>query len=250
MTRTSAPTPKPKTPDTPGPRAAYWRGFRAGVPFILVVIPFGMLFGVVATEAGLDLAQTMGMTVAVIAGAAQFAALAMMQDQAPVLIVLATALAVNLRMAMYSASLAPYLGAAPLWQRALAAYFMVDQAYALSAAEYERAPGLPVPLRMAYYFGAMSPICLPWYLATWAGAVAGSAIPPEFALDFAVPVTFLALVAPMLRSAAHAAAALVSVTAALALAFLPYNLGLMVAALLAMATGARVELWQQRRRAT
>jgi predicted branched-subunit amino acid permease len=230
-------------PDTP--RRAFWRGFRAGAPFLLVVIPFGMLFGVVATEAGLDLAQTMGMTVAVIAGAAQFAAVALMVEDAPVLIVLVTALAVNLRMAMYSAALAPWLGAAPLWQRALAAYFMVDQAYAVSHAEYERAPRLPIAARVAYYFGAVTPVCGPWYLATWAGAVAGAAIPPAFALDFAVPVAFLALVAPMLRSAAHVAAAGVSVVLALALAFLPYNLGLLIAAAAAMIAGAQVERWQE-----
>jgi predicted branched-subunit amino acid permease len=231
------------------PRRAFWRGFRAGAPFLLVVVPFGMLFGLVATEAGLDLAQTMGMTIVVIAGASQFAAVALMADHAPVLIVLVTALAVNLRMAMYSAALAPYLGAAPLWQRALVAYFMVDQSYALAHAEYERVPGMPLRARVAYYFGAITPVCLPWYAATWAGAVAGAAIPPEFALDFAVPVTFLAMVAPMLRTVAHVAAALVSVTLALALAFLPYNLGLMAAAVAAMATGARVELWQERARA-
>lgn len=231
------------------PRRAFWRGFRAGAPFVLVVVPFGVLFGAVATEAGLDLAHTMGMTVAVIAGAAQFTAIAMMTDQAPVLIVLLTALAVNLRMAMYSASLAPYLGAAPVWQRALAAYLMVDQAYAVAFSEYERAPAMPLRARVAYYFGAAAPVCGPWYAATWAGAVAGAAIPPEFALDFAVPVTFLALAAPMLRTLAHAAAAAVSVALALALAFLPWNLGLLVAALAAMAAGARTESWLERRAA-
>jgi predicted branched-subunit amino acid permease len=234
-------------PHPESPRAAYWRGFRAGAPFILVVVPFALLFGVVATEAGLNLAQTMGMTIAVIAGAAQFAAVALMTDNAPVLIVLATALAVNLRMAMYSASLAPFLGAAPLWQRAIIAYFMVDQSYALSHAEYERAPEMSVAAKVAYYFGAMSPICIPWYAATWVGAVAGSAIPPEYALDFAVPVTFLAMIAPMLRTPAHVAAAIVSVIGALVFAFLPYNLGLLIAALCAMAVGAQVELWMERR---
>jgi len=225
----------------------YWRGFRDGAPFVLVVVPFGMLFGVVATEAGLNLAEVMGMTALVIAGASQFAAIALMQENAPVFIVLATALAVNLRMAMYSASLAPYIGGAPLWQRALAAYFMVDQSYACSIAEYERRPEMTIPERIAYYFGCMSPVCIPWYAATYIGAELGARIPPEFALDFAVPITFLAIIAPMMRTLAHVAAAAVSVAVSLALAFLPYNLWLMIAAVAAMATGAQVELWLQRR---
>ncbi|PWE32455.1 branched-chain amino acid transporter AzlC [Maritimibacter sp. 55A14] len=229
-------------------QSAYWRGFRDGAPFVLVVVPFGLLFGVVGTEAGLNLAEVMGMTVLVIAGAAQFAAIALMQENAPTIIVLATALAVNMRMAMYSASLAPYIGGAPLWQRAIAAYFMVDQSYAVSIVEYERRPEMSLRERMAYYFGAISPVCFPWYVATWAGAVLGARIPPEFALDFAVPITFLAITAPMMRTLAHVSAAAVSVGVSLALAFLPYNLWLMIAAVLAMMVGARVELLTARRR--
>lgn len=230
-------------------RSAYWQGFRDGAPFTLVVVPFAMLFGMAATEAGLNIAEVMGFSVLIIAGAAQFAALQMMIENAHVLVVLATALAVNLRMAMYSASLVPHLGTAPRWQRALMAYFLVDQTYALSILRFDRDPALPVRARVAYFFGTVSPVCLPWYLATWLGAVLGARIPPESGLDFALPITFIAMVAPMLRTAAHVAAALTSVMLALALAFLPFNLGLILAALGAMAAGAHVEKWQTRRRA-
>ncbi|MCK4712437.1 MAG: branched-chain amino acid ABC transporter permease, partial [Marinosulfonomonas sp.] len=75
----------------------------------------------------------------------------------------------------------------------------------------------------------------------------GKRIPPEYALDFAVPITFLALIGPMLKTAAHVAAALTSVTLALVFAFLPYNLGLMLAAIAAMMVGAQVELITARR---
>ena len=75
----------------------------------------------------------------------------------------------------------------------------------------------------------------------------GTAIPPEFALDFAVPITFLAMIAPLLRTPAHIAAAFVSIAVTLALAFLPYNTGLLIAAVAAMVTGAQVEIWTERR---
>ena len=77
---------------------------------MLVVVPFGMLFGVIAGEAGWSLLQNLAMSVMVIAGASQFTALQLLSENAPTLIVIATALAVNLRLAMYSASLAPYIG--------------------------------------------------------------------------------------------------------------------------------------------
>lgn len=226
--------------------AYFWLGFRHGAPFLLVIVPFGALFGVVGTEAGLNLAQVMGFTVVVIAGAAQFAAVQLLTENAPVLIVLITALAVNLRMAMYSASLTPYLGKAPVWKRAVVAYFLVDQAYAVGMNQYDSKPEMTVAQRLSYFFGVITPICPIWYGATLAGALLGQSIPPEYALDFAVPITFLALIAPGLRTPAHVAAAFVAVVLALALAGLPYNLGMLIAALAAMATGAQVELWQER----
>ncbi|GGH43011.1 branched-chain amino acid ABC transporter permease [Frigidibacter albus] len=230
-------------------RSAFWRGFREGLPFVLVIVPFGLLFGVVATEAGFNLAETMAMTVLVIAGASQFAAVQMMADNAPALVVVVTALAVNLRMAMYSAALTPHLGRAPVWQRALIAYTLVDQAYALAAQEYELRPRQSMGEKVAYFLGVSMVICPLWYGTTLIGATMGEAIPPGMALDFAVPITFLAMVAPMLRTLAHVVAALVSVLVALLLAWMPHNTGLLVAGLVAMAAGAQTELWQARRSA-
>ena len=231
------------------PISEYWRGARDGLPFILVIAPFGAVFGVVATEAGLDLAQVMGFSLLVIAGAAQFVAVQMMVENAPVLIVLAASLAVNLRMAMYSASLAPHLGALPFRKRAFISYLMVDQTYAPSILRYENRPELSPRARLGYFLGVASPIVPIWYLATWAGAMLGSAVPPGLPIDFAVPITFLALIMPMLRSPAHVVAALVSILGTLVFAFLPFNLGLLLAALLAMMAGAETERRLARRHA-
>jgi predicted branched-subunit amino acid permease len=230
-------------------KKAFWRGVREGFPFILVAGPFALVFGVLATESGLNIAETMGFSIVVIAGAAQLTAVQMMADSVPTIIVLASALAVNLRMAMYSAALTPYIGGAPLWQRAFAAYFLVDQAYALSAVEYEKRPDLTVPDRMGYFFGSVIPVCIAWYGCTYLGAVLGTRIPPEWALDFAVPIAFLALIAPMLRTPAHLVAAFTGSVVALLAAGVPYSLGPIIGGLAGMAAGAQVELMLDRRRA-
>ncbi|WP_050929260.1 AzlC family ABC transporter permease [Aestuariivita boseongensis] len=224
-------------------KSAFWQGFRVGLPFTLVVSPFAMIFGVLATEAGLNVYETLLFSVAVIAGAAQLTALQLMNENAPTVIVLASALAVNLRMAMYSASLTPYLGPAPLWQRVFIAYFLVDQSYACSLAKYEEEPQLTVPQRVAYFFGTVTPVCPMWYIFTLVGALVGNQIPDSWALDFAVPIAFLALIVPMMRTAAHVVAALVAIAVAIIANGLPFNLGLMVAGLAGMMVGARVELW-------
>lgn len=222
-------------------KSTFWRGFRDGSPFILGIAPFGLVFGVLATEAGLNLLEVMGMCVLVIAGAAQFAALAQMQDNAPVILVVAAALTVNLRIAMYSASIAPHLTDAPFWQRAIAAYILVDNAYAVGISEFEKNPKLTMQQKMVYYFGCAVPVWIIWYSSTFVGAFLGHSIPPEFALDFAVPIAFLAIVAPMLKSLAHIGAALTSIIVALSLSFLPYSIGLFVAAAAAMIVGAEIE---------
>ncbi|MBY6092424.1 AzlC family ABC transporter permease [Pseudooceanicola sp. 502str34] len=223
-------------------KSAFWLGLRDGAPFALVVGPFAMLFGVVAADAGLNALEATAVSLAVIAGAAQFTAIGLLADHAPTFVALASALAVNLRMAMYSASLTPHLGAAPLWQRALAAYLTVDQSYALAMVTYPKHPDWGTPQKMGYFLGTVTAICPFWYLLTIVGALVGNRIPPEFALDFALPITFLAMVAPMLKTRAHLAAALVAILLSLLLAWMPYNLGLMVAAIAGMMAGARVEV--------
>lgn len=229
------------------PRSAFWRGARDSVPFIVVIGPFGLVFGIVATEAGLTLGQSMGFSVLVVAGAAQFAAIQLMVENAPSVVVLATALAVNLRMAMYSASLAPHLGAAPFWKRGIIAYLNVDQTYAVSIGKFDRSPEMTLAEKIAYFFGTATPTLPFWYGMSLVGAAFGAQIPAGFALDFAMPITFLAVVGPMMRTLAHVAAALTSVVMALALMWVPAGMGLLIAGVIAMMVGARVEVMMERR---
>lgn len=228
------------------PRSAFLRGCRHALPFLIVVVPFAMLFGALASDAGLSVFEVVVFSAAVFAGAAQFAALQLMQDHAPLLVIVATSLAVNLRMVMYSIALSPHLGRAPLGIRATIAYFLVDQSYVASIAEFDRNPNLTLAEKIAYFFGSIAPIAPSWYIATVVGAQLGRAIPPEYALDFAVPITFLAIVAPMIRTWPHVAATAVSILGALVMFNFPYGSGLLITAVLAMATGALCETLAER----
>lgn len=221
--------------------SAFRAGFFAGLPFLLIGVPFAVLFGVVATEAGLSVAQTIGFSFLVIAGASQFTAIQLMTENAPVFIVILAALAVNLRMAMYSASLQPHLGAASLRQRALAAYLNVDASYALGMLKFEDEPDWSVTDKFMFFCGTMVLMFPLWVIGSWIGAVTGDALPAGFDLDFAMPIMFLALTAPMLRTLAHLGAAVTSVIGALLLSFLPSGIGLLLAGVVAMAVGAEIE---------
>ncbi|TKW66464.1 MAG: AzlC family ABC transporter permease [Paracoccus denitrificans] len=231
------------------PRQSLMHGLIQSTPFLLVIVPFGLLFGVVASKAGFDLAEVMGFTVLVLAGASQFTAVQLMTDHAPVWLVILSSLAVNLRMAMYSASLVPWLGGASQLSRAAVAYSLIDQTYVLSIEHFQNVPKLSITQRLAYFAGTAILMCGSWIVFCFIGATAGRAIPASIPLDFVVPITFLAMIAPALRTPPHVAAATVAVVVSLALAWLPAGVGPMIAAALAMATGAGVETMLLRRRA-
>lgn len=227
----------------------FFKGAKDGLPFHIVIWPFAAIFGAIATQAGLNVVEVMGFSILVIAGSAQLAALQLMTENAPTVIVITTALAVNLRMGMYSAAITPHLGKAPLLTRAFAAYMLYDQPYALASIKYEKEPDLSLSEKLGYFFGTAIPIGLAWYALTLAGALLGEKIPADIGMDFAVPITFLAVVAPMLKTLAHLASALTSVTLVLALSFMPYGTGLLIAAAVALLVGAQVELWTEKRKA-
>ena len=219
-------------------RSAFGTGVVDVLPFIVMVVPFATLFGVVAIEAGLSLAQTLSFSILVIAGASQFAALQLMLDNAAIGFILAAALAVNLRMAMYSAALAPHLGGAPLLQRAFIGYLNFDHSYVLAVAKYEDQPDMPLPSRVAYFCRGLAHDCaavVPVHLYRRRDRHLDTR--PVGRCPLSCPLAFLSTVAPMLKSPAHIAAACVSVVLALALAGLPSGSGLLIAALCAMVTG-------------
>jgi len=180
-------------------------------------------------------------SVLVIAGASQFSALALMAENAPTIIVLLTSLAVNLRMAMYSAALVPHFGKLRTKTKLWISYFLVDQSFAMSIKEFSERPDQPIENKVRYFFGIVLAIAPLWYSSTLIGAIFGSSIPEAFSLDFAVPICFIALTAPLLRTLPHILTAIVSVVGALLLAWVPYSLGLIIAAFFAMMVGAYTE---------
>lgn len=225
----------------------FMAGVKAALPVLLVIAPFGAIFGAIANQAGLNLFEAMAMSVVILAGASQIAALQLLTDQAPAIVAILTGLFINLRFAMYSASLAPYWQDAPLWQRACCAYLMVDQSYGMAIRRYIESPDDSVDFRVSYYFGISLPVVFFWFVGTGVGAVLGASIPPQLTLEFAVPVTFIAIAAPLLRGLPNLAAATSAVILALMFHHFPYSLGLLAAAVGGMAIGLSTEVYLEAR---
>lgn len=221
-------------------KQAFWRGARDFSPLILGVIPFGTVAGIAAIEAGLNVGHAMGFSIIVLAGASQLASIALIGQSATIAVIVATALIINARFLMYSASLAPHLAGLSVGKRALVAYLLTDQAYAFSIIRY-REENLALGVRLAYYLGVGVTLWSVWQASTLLGAVVGSGVPDEWSLDFAIPLVFLALLVPAIRDRADGVAAAVAGGLAVMAAALPYNLALPLAAMAGISVGVVVE---------
>jgi 4-azaleucine resistance transporter AzlC len=221
---------------------AFSAGAKAVAPLLPGLIPFGMIAGIAAIDAGLSPEAALAMSFVIFAGTAQLVAAQLMDLGTLPLVIILTALVINARFTMYSASIAPHFqGLSGRWRWPLA-YLLTDQAYALSITRYTLEP--KAPAKHLYYLGAGLPLWLVWVASCAAGIFLGAGVPESWSLDFTIPLSFLVLLIPSIVDRATLAAALTGGVVAVMAARLPYNLGLFLAAASGIGAGLLVEQLQ------
>ncbi len=221
------------------PSLHFWAGVRDELPLLVGVFPFGLIYGTLALNAGIPIAAAQAMSSIVFAGSSQFAAAQLVHEAAPGFIIVLTIAVINLRHMLYSASLAPYLKDLSLRRKILLSYLMTDEAYAVAVLNYERMGGLAAG--HWYFLGAGLALWSTWQTSTAAGLWLGASLPADLPLDFALPLTFIAMVVPALKDRPAVAASLSAGSVALLAHSLPYNLSLILAALTGIAVGTILE---------
>ena len=216
-----------------------WAGLRAEIPLLVGVFPFGLIYGALAISAGLTPAAAQMMSSIVFAGSSQFIATQLVHESTPGLVIVLTIAVVNLRHMLYSASLAPYVSSLPLRWKVLLSYLLTDEAYAPTILRYEQ-EGVR-PSSHWFFLAAGLSLWITWQISTALGIQLGSAIPASWPLAFALPLTFIAMVVPALKTRPAAAAALSAGVTALLAYNLPYRLGLILAALAGILVGTFLE---------
>jgi 4-azaleucine resistance transporter AzlC len=216
-------------------------GARAIAPILLGIIPFSIITGVAAVEAGIPPLEAIGMSIIIYAGAAQLAAIELIGQTAPVVIIVLTAVVVNLRYIMYSASLAPHFRGFSMPTKWLSAYVLTEQAYAVSITEFQ-ATAPSDRSRKWFYLGGAVLSWVVWQVGTIAGVALGGNVPAGLSFEFAVPLTFMALLFSVLDDRSTEVVALVAGGTSVCFAPLPYNLGLIAAAGVGIATGVVIDL--------
>lgn len=210
------------------------------IPIIVGITPFAIAYALLGASAGLMPGELVAMSMLVFAGASQMVAVTMLQEAAvPVALVVVTTALINLRHLLMGVSMAPHLSGTPRRLQAAAAFFMIDESYALAMNRMQR-----FGFDLRYYFTCGAVFFTGWSLLTGIGIAFGRLIADPFALplDFIMPATFLVLVMPFLTSwpsvLAGATAAVAAVVGAL---FLPGHWYIVIAAVIAAGVGSAAE---------
>jgi 4-azaleucine resistance transporter AzlC len=216
------------------PLHEFSRGVRDQLPILLGVAPFGLIFGALAVEAGIPVLESAAFSLLIFAGSAQFIAVGMVREGTPSLIVVGTIFVVNMRHFLYSANLGPFLEKLSKRWRIVLSWLLTDEAFAVTSARFRQTE---MTHAHWYMLGTGLTLWATWQTSTIAGILIGAAIPPSWPLDFALPLTFLALLAPALTDRPSWLSAMTAGVLAVFLADLPYRMGLLIAAVAGILVG-------------
>ena len=225
-------------------RLEFLSGVKAMLPILLGVIPFGVTYGVLALAAGLNTRAALAMSSIVYAGSAQIVALQLFNSSTTAVVMIITILMVNLRHVLYSASVAPRLKPISFFWKCLLSYLLTDEAYAVTITHYQHALSLN---KQWFFLGAGLTMWSVWQISTGAGLVLGAIIPRNWPLDFAITLTFIALLVPTLKDKPSIVVSITAGIVALSTFNLPFRLNLVLAVLAAVTFGLFVERFEQAR---
>lgn len=227
-----------------GSRTEFLAGLAAVAPLAAGSIPFGLIYGVLAVNAGMSPELAVAVSSIVFAGSAQFMITQLVAAGTPGYLIVASVMTINLRHALYSADLARKLAHLnPAW-KAVLAYLLTDEAYAAALSRFSGETA--EANRHWHLLGAGLGLWLTWQASCLAGVLLGGRIPAGWSLEFAGTLTFIAIVVPLLHDRAIWAAMAVAGMVAVAAHALPYKLAIIAAAGAGIAAGLALDLRRPR----
>lgn len=222
---------------------SWLRGISRAVPITLGYVPIGFAYGVLAQKAGLSTFNTLAMSIFVYAGSSQLIAVGLFAAEAAPLSIILTTFIVNLRHMLMASALAPYLNRWRKFELTVFAYEITDESFALHAVEFPKGEPLKKET-LALNMTAQAS----WVLGSWLGLVAGGMITDVklFALDYALPAMFIALLMMQLRDRTQLTVAVLTGMVAVALLLIGLSKWYVIAATIIGATlGVLLEQWNK-----
>jgi predicted branched-subunit amino acid permease len=238
------PLPRMVTPLAIRGDSEFRRGIFAMVPLFAGYVPFACLVGVAVAGSVQPAAAWAGVWL-IFAGSAHLTVIQLVDSGAGVLTAATTALLVNARLMLLSATLAPYWRGTRIRSRLLAAATLVDPTWMLAAPRFARSSDAAAGRR--FYSGASAALWVGWTMAVTIGVAAGSVIPSGAGLDLLAPLCLMSIVAAPLRTARGAACVSAAAVTAVACVHMPGALGLLVSVAAGTAAAATVRRTRDRR---
>ena len=214
----------------------FWKGVLAQIPVQLGVVPFGLVFGVLGIASGLTVLQTILMSSIIFGGASQVVFAQLWSIGASPIVTGGSVAIINSRHIIYSANISQYISVLSLRWRLTLGYLLTDEAFAISFQEFENRN------RFAHYhlLGGGLTLWVFWQISTVTGVFLGANIPPYLNLEFAIPLTFIAIILPRLKSIAQISTAVTAGIIAIFGQEIPYGLWIIVASISGMFIGGLI----------
>ena len=204
-------------------------------------IPFGIVFGAVAITSGFSPWGTVGLSALVFAGSAQFIGIGLVAQGVATGFIVLTTFVVNLRHALYAASLGVHMKHLPQRWLAPLGFWLTDETYAVAIRHFAKSDDSPN--KHWYYLGSAVLMYTNWQLCTVVGIFTGQQLRnlKDLGLDYAMVITFIGIVVPFIRTRPMLLCALVAGGVSLVTTAVPNKMGLMIAAVCGIAAGVVIE---------
>ena len=229
---------------SPSFRAGAREGFLAFLPLSVGLIPWALVTGMSMISVGFTPLQAMGMNVIVFAGTAQLGTLPLIAIGAPVWLIVATALALNLRFVIFSAAIAQGFRGIGTGARWLCGHLLTDGVFATCVAKMMETEDRQ--WRLGYYLAPSVWTWLLWQCFALTGVLAAGSIPKNWSLEFMATIALMVLLLPMAKMRPMLIAALAGGAAAVVLHDLPLKLGLFTAIFIGIGAGLAADHWHER----
>ena len=207
-------------------------------PFMIPVVPFGLIFGILSIDIGFSPLATMGMSLIIFGGASQIILLQLFSGGASSFIIISSVGAVNSRHLLYGAVLSEYLENLSLIKKLLISYIIVDQGFAESNKFFKKNKSEQYLHYHLIGTGCTMWVC--WQIATLSGIILGSFVPEELGLKFAIPLTFIAIVIQDLKKIDHLIVMIVCGLSSLLFYDAPFRSYIIISPILALFVAALI----------
>ncbi|MEO6353296.1 MAG: AzlC family ABC transporter permease [Oxalobacteraceae bacterium] len=230
-------------------KTAFSEAFKLSAATMPGILAWGLVSGMAMVKSGLTLWQALGMTFLVFAGSAQLAALPLMTANAPVMVVFATALVVNLRFVIFGAAIGPHFSHLRWYRRIWHGYFNADITMAFFPRRFPAETLYQPEGKVGFYNGIGYPNWCAWQIGAVTGILLASQIPESWSVGFAGTLALLAIMIPLIINSAALGGVVVASIVAVAAVDLPYRLGLLLAVVLGMVVAMLIDAFLEKKKA-